>query len=80
MKTYQPPRVRILDVRAAIAAGDSPFETVMTSAAALGPQETLLLITPFMPAPLIEKLRSEGFEGRPERRRDGSWETQFKRI
>jgi hypothetical protein len=40
----------------------------------------LLLITPFIPSPLIEKLHSEGFEARPEPRGDGSWQTLIRRT
>jgi uncharacterized protein (DUF2249 family) len=52
----------------------------MTTVAALGPGESFLLITPFIPSPLIEKLQSEGFSARPNRRGDGSWQTEFVRL
>jgi hypothetical protein len=42
--------------------------------------DTLVLTTPFLPSPLIEKLQADGFEARPERRRDGAWETRFQRV
>ena len=69
-----------LDVRPQIAAGGSPFEQIMTATAALAEGDALLVVTPFLPSPLIEKLQSEGFSARPERRGDGAWETQFKRA
>ena len=47
--------------------------------ATLGPADELVLLTPFLPSPLIEKLGSEGFHARPERRSDGAWETHFAR-
>jgi hypothetical protein len=73
------PRIRTLDIRPLIAAGESPFEKIMTAKDALRPGETLLLITPFLPSPLIEKLQSEGFHARPGRRNDGGWQTFFAR-
>ena len=51
----------------------------MTATTSLADGETLMLITPFLPSPLIERLQSEGFEARPERRGDGSWQTHFSR-
>jgi uncharacterized protein (DUF2249 family) len=52
----------------------------MDAVGALSETESLLLVTPFLPSPLIEKLNSEGFTARPERRNDGAWETRFSRL
>lgn len=79
MKT-KPGRTRTLDVRPIIADGGSPLEAVMDAVGALSETESLLLVTPFLPSPLIEKLNSEGFTARPERRNDGAWETRFSRL
>lgn len=73
-------KTRTLDIRPLMAAGVSPFEKIMKAIDALAAGETLLLITPFLPSPLIEKLHSEGLEARPARRADGSWQTQFWRA
>lgn len=62
-----------------LAAGEEPFGRIMTEVATVGPGDTLSLITPFLPSPLIEKLQAEGFLARPERRSDGSWLTSFSR-
>ena len=75
----EPRKVRTLDVRPLIARGEEPFTKIMTLVASVAPGESFVLLTPFLPAPLIEKLQSEGFETRPERRADGSWHTQFTR-
>jgi uncharacterized protein (DUF2249 family) len=72
-------KTRTLDMRPVIARGDPPFPVIMEAVASLGAAEDLLLITPFLPSPLIEKLQSEGFQARPERRSDGGWETRFLR-
>jgi hypothetical protein len=73
------PRIRTLDIRPLIATGESPFDKIMAAKDDLAAGEALLLISPFLPAPLIEKLGSEGFKARPERRSDGSWQTHFTR-
>ena len=72
-------KTHTLDLRPVIAAGKEPFSKIMAAVAAVGIGETLMLVTPFLPSPLIEKLQSEGFAARPERRGDGSWQTSFRR-
>ncbi len=51
----------------------------MAMVAALAPGEGFVLISPFLPSPLIEQLQSEGFRAHPERRADGAWQTLFGR-
>jgi uncharacterized protein (DUF2249 family) len=77
MKFSDSRKIRTLDVRALMARGEEPFQKIMTTVAALAADESLMLVTPFLPAPLIEKLRSEGFAARPERAGDGTWRTHF---
>jgi len=50
-----------LDVRPILAAGQEPFAAVMQAAEALGPGQTLRLIAPFRPLPLLSMLRNRGF-------------------
>jgi hypothetical protein len=71
------PKPRTLDVRALIARGEEPFPHVMALVRSTPPGEEFVLITPFIPAPLIEKLQGEGYAIRPEYRTDGSWQTHF---
>ncbi|HVU34985.1 MAG TPA: DUF2249 domain-containing protein [Opitutaceae bacterium] len=75
----EPRKPRLLDVRPLIARGEEPFTKIMATIAALGPGEGFVLVSPFLPSPLIEKLHAEGFQARPERRGDGSWQTHFTR-
>ena len=70
---------RSLDVRPLLARGEEPFPHVMAAVRRLGPGDVLTIVTPFLPSPLIEKLQSEGFEVRPERRSDGGWDTRLRR-
>jgi uncharacterized protein (DUF2249 family) len=72
-------KLRTLDVRPLFVAGVEPLPAILAALSALGRGESLLLITPFLPSPLIERVHSDGFDARPERRLDGSWITQFTR-
>ena len=79
MKPFLGRKSQVLDLRAMMARGEHPFDRIMQTVAALSPNDDLVLVTPFLPSPLIEKLQSEGFKARPERRADGGWETRFSR-
>lgn len=67
------------DVRKLLAQGTEPFPEIRKRVDALKPGEGLAVIAPFLPAPLIEKLRSEGYASRAEPQPDGSWVTYFSR-
>lgn len=72
-----PPTFKRLDVRKLIAQGVESFPEIRTRVDALKAGEGLAVIAPFLPSPLIEKLRAEGFESRVEPQPDGSWITYF---
>lgn len=73
------PRIRTLDVRPLLKRGEEPFSVIRGTVDSLKPDEDLLLIAPFFPAPIIELLQNEGFHARPERLSDGSWQTTLSR-
>jgi hypothetical protein len=79
MKPSDPRSHRLLDVRPILAQGGDPFQKIMSCVGELGPTEGLLLVTPFLPSPLIERLRAEGYVAHPVRSKDGSWRTLFTR-
>ena len=66
-----------LDVRKMLAEGVEPFHAIRKCVDALKPHEGIAIIAPFLPSPLIEKLRGENFESRVEPHPDGSWVTYF---
>jgi len=68
---------KILDVRRHLANGEEPFPLIRARVDSLKTGQGLTLIAPFMPAPLIELLRSEGFQSTMERRLDGTWAVNF---
>jgi len=77
MKT---PPFRLLDVRPLLARGDEPLPAIRARLAALPDGQGLTVVAPFLPAPLIELLKSEGYESAMERRTDGAWAVSFWRA
>ena len=71
------PTFKRLDVRKLLARGIEPFPAIRNRVDALKTGEGLAVIAPFLPSPLIEKLRSENFASRAEPQPDGSWVTYF---
>ena len=71
------PRFKTLDVRAQLAQGQEPFDLIRQEIAKLVPGRGLTVVAPFVPAPLIEMLKAEGFESTMERRSDGAWAVNF---
>jgi hypothetical protein len=70
-------KFRSLDVRPLLARGEEPYRQIMSTVAALAPNEGFALTTPFLPSPLIERLQAAGYQARPERQPDGVWMTFF---
>ena len=74
------PKFKPFDVRPNLARGEEPFDLIRARLDALQPGQGVTIIAPFMPAPLIELLKSEGFESTLERRPDGAWAVNFWRA
>jgi uncharacterized protein (DUF2249 family) len=68
---------RTFDVRPILARGEEPLPLILEQVRKLGTGETVTVIAPFMPAPLIELLQSEGYASTIERQRDGGWAVNF---
>jgi hypothetical protein len=68
---------RRFDVRPLLAAGEEPFTKIRARVDALAAGEGLLLIAPFLPSPLIEKLGGEGFASKVEHGVGGEWMVYF---
>lgn len=66
-----------LDVRPLIAKGIEPFATIRDRVDSLKKDEGLTVIAPFLPSPLIEKLRSEGFRCEAHHQPGGTWAVTF---
>lgn len=72
-----PTKFKIFDVRPYLARGEEPFGVIRARVDMLLPGHGLTVIAPFLPAPLIEVLKSEGFASTMERRTDGGWAVNF---
>ena len=71
---------RTHDARPAIAAGEHPMARVMADLAALGAGEVYVLVTPFVPAPLVDLAREKGFDGWSAVEGDALVRTFFRRA
>jgi uncharacterized protein (DUF2249 family) len=66
-----------LDARPLLAQGIHPLEQVQKECAALQPGEVFEIITPFPPAPMIEKMGAAGYQAHSEAGGDGMFHTYF---
>jgi hypothetical protein len=65
------------DVRDLIRRGVEPFPEIRRRVDALKIAEGLIVVAPFLPSPLIEKLSSEGFASKTERGSGADWMVYF---
>jgi uncharacterized protein (DUF2249 family) len=65
------------DVRQLIRSGSEPFPEIRQRVDRLKEGEGLLIVAPFLPSPLIEKLHSEGFASKLERGSGADWMVYF---
>ena len=65
------------DVRELLRDGVEPFPEIRRRVDALKPDEGLIIIAPFLPSPLVEKLASEGFSSKVERGKGAEWIVYF---
>lgn len=68
------------DVRDLIRRGGEPFPEIHKRVNALKPDEGLLVVAPFLPSPLVEKLAGDGFASKVERGTGGDWLVYFWRA
>jgi uncharacterized protein (DUF2249 family) len=73
-------RTVTLDVREDIRTGREPFETIMHAFAGLQATESLLLIAPFEPRPLLEIMKKRGYQYRSMPTGSGDYEVLFTRA
>jgi hypothetical protein len=68
------------DVRPLVQRGAEPLPEIRKRVDELASDEGLIIVSPFLPSPLIEWLGSEGFESRVERGDGASWIVYFWRA
>lgn len=65
------------DVREMIRSGVEPFPEILKRVNALGAGEGLIVVAPFLPSPLVERLAAEGFASKIERGQGADWLVYF---
>jgi hypothetical protein len=65
------------DVRPLLKRGAEPLAEILKRVQALKRDESLIIIAPFLPSPLIELLGSQGFASKVERGEGDSWIVYF---
>jgi len=70
-------RFKRFDVRDLIRRGIEPFPEIWQRVNALGADDGLIVVAPFLPSPLVEKLASEGFASKVERGQGSDWMVYF---
>ena len=65
------------DVRDLIRRGIEPFPEILERVMKLKATEGLIVVAPFLPSPLIEKLGSQGFASKVERGNGADWMVYF---
>jgi len=68
------------DVRPSLAGGVDPFEAIMGKLKEMNDDQTLLIINTFEPVPLLNILKTKGYEYEVERPVDGEVHTYLKKI
>jgi hypothetical protein len=70
-------RFKRFDVRDLLRRGIEPFPEIHQRVNHLKPDEGLIIIAPFLPSPLVEKLGGEGFASKVERGSGSDWVVYF---
>ena len=66
-------RFKRFDVRPLLARGEEPFPAIRARVEGLKAGDGIIIVAPFLPSPLIEKLASEGFGSKVERGSGTDW-------
>ncbi len=65
------------DVRDMLARGIEPFPEIHKRVAALKSDEGLIVVAPFLPSPLVERLSGDGFASKVEKSGGADWLVYF---
>lgn len=65
------------DVRGLLKQGIEPFPEIFARVQALSADEGLIIVAPFLPSPLVERLSGEGFASKVERGQGSDWLVYF---
>lgn len=73
-------RFKRFDVRGLLQQGLEPFPEILARVQALGADEGLIVVAPFLASPLVERLAGEGFASKVERGQGADWLIYFWRA
>lgn len=65
------------DVRPLLKRGEEPLPEILKRVQALNSEEGIVVLSPFLPSPLIELLGSQGFASKVEHGEGASWIVYF---
>jgi hypothetical protein len=65
------------DVRGLLQRGIEPFPEIFAKVQALKADEGLIVVAPFLPSPLVERLNGDGFTSKVERGQGADWLVYF---
>jgi hypothetical protein len=65
------------DVRGLLKQGVEPFPEIFARTKTLKANEGLIVVAPFLPSPLVERLSGEGFASKIERGAGADWLVYF---
>jgi hypothetical protein len=69
--------VKVIDIREILNRGEQPVHEVLSSVKALGENEILETVAPFIPAPLLDKSLSLGYRHWLDRKQEGEYRVYF---
>jgi len=69
--------VEIFDARETIESGGHPLPRVFSAVDKLGAGQAYAIVTPFLPAPMIDKIRAKGFRTWTEKKGPEKFVTYF---
>lgn len=69
-----------LDVRPILRGGGEPFGAIMKAVGDLASGQSLRLVAPFRPDPLLQVLARQGFASDPRQLENGDWEVTFSPV
>ncbi len=79
MASVLPPPLTF-DARPMLAAGEEPLTAILEAATALADGQTLEVLAPFEPVPLLDLLGRRGFRTACEERDADTWSARFTRV
>jgi uncharacterized protein (DUF2249 family) len=69
----------VVDTRPIFGRGETPCAAIDDAVETLIPGQPLVLLVPFEPAPLYQKMAAQGFTHKASKEEDGTWRIEFRK-